>query len=86
MAILRTERLRSLRRLLPLLPRGERIAGLCSFVLLFFDGALNRDVPELGLLVNLAIPIRFLYGISVRGNGCCSESPARGIIITGGAL
>jgi hypothetical protein len=61
-----------------LLPRQSR--------LLFFDGALNRDVSELGLLVNLAIPIGVFHGISVRGNGCCPESPACGIIITGGAL
>jgi hypothetical protein len=45
-------------------------------------GALYRDVPELGPLVDLAIPLRVLsHDISVRGNGCWPESPAGGMLL-----
>ena len=44
---------------------------------MFLGGAFYRDVPELGPLVDLAISLRILsHDISVRGNGCCPESPA----------
>src|ERR1700742_188447 len=36
--------------------------------------------------VNLAVPVGILHGVSVRGSGCWPESPAEGIIISGGAL
>ena len=76
-AILHIERLRSQRQLsLPL-----------QLHLMFLGGAFYLDVPELGPLIDLAIPLRVLsHGISIPGNGCCPESPARGIIINGGAL
>jgi hypothetical protein len=61
MAILRIERPQSQPRQLPLLPCGERIAASQSR-LPFFDGVLNRDVPELGPLVDLAAPVGILHG------------------------
>jgi hypothetical protein len=55
-AILRTERLRSQRRLLRLLPRDERIAAFAVLSSVLWR-CLNRDVPELGPLVNLAVQL-----------------------------
>jgi hypothetical protein len=68
---------------------GSRCACLATSELLpphlhlvFFGGALYRDASELGPPVDLAIPLRILsHGISVRGNGCCPESPAGGMLL-----
>jgi hypothetical protein len=47
----------------------------------------DQKPSRLGPPVDFAISLRVLsHGVSVRGNGCWPESPAGGIIITGGAL